>query len=94
VLLLLDLNLVFCFISAGKRKDQAPPEAEPSKQPKGATASVRREREKVVQEAGGPARQQKKEARKQAKAHALAQAYAHVMTRISTVFLVLLLVVK
>ncbi|WJX78523.1 hypothetical protein P8452_61734 [Trifolium repens] len=70
---------------AGKRKDQAPPEAEPSKQPKGATASVRREREKVVQEAGGPARQQKKEARKQAKAHALAQAYAHVMTRISTV---------
>jgi hypothetical protein len=35
VLLLLDLNLAFCFISAGKRKDQAPAEPEPSKRLKG-----------------------------------------------------------
>ncbi|KAK2363344.1 hypothetical protein QL285_088338 [Trifolium repens] len=62
---------------AGKRKDQAPPEAEPSKQPKGATTSLRQEREKVVQEAVGSAQQQRKEARKQAKAQALSQAQAH-----------------
>jgi hypothetical protein len=44
VLLLLDLNLVFCFISAGKLKDQAPSEPEPSKWPKGPTTSVRWEK--------------------------------------------------
>ncbi|WJX39604.1 hypothetical protein P8452_27127 [Trifolium repens] len=42
----------------GKRKDQAPPEPEPSKRPKGSTASVRREKARVVQEAGGPPRKQ------------------------------------
>ncbi|MCI01661.1 hypothetical protein A2U01_0022688, partial [Trifolium medium] len=33
-----------------KRKDQAPPEPEPSKWPKGQTTSVRREKAKAVQE--------------------------------------------
>jgi hypothetical protein len=64
VLILHDLYLVFCFISTGKRKNQAPPEPEPSKRPKGPTAFVRREKAKVVQEAGFPTRQQQKEARK------------------------------
>jgi hypothetical protein len=76
VLLLLNLNIGFCFISAGKRKDQAPPEPEPSKRPKGPTASVRQKREKVLQPAGGPPRQHQKEARKQTTTQALAQAQA------------------
>ncbi|WJX28627.1 hypothetical protein P8452_17322 [Trifolium repens] len=73
---MVDLNIGFCFISAGKRKDQAPPEPEPSKRPKGPTTSVRQEKARVVQEAGGPPRQQRKEAHKQAKAQAQAHANA------------------
>jgi hypothetical protein len=67
---LLDLNFVFCFISAGKRKHQTPHELELSKRPKGPTASVRREKARVMQEDGDLHRQQRKEAHKQAKAQA------------------------
>ncbi|WJX75011.1 hypothetical protein P8452_58593 [Trifolium repens] len=44
-------------LKPSKRKDQAPPEHESSKRPKGPTASVRRERERVVHEAGGAVRE-------------------------------------
>jgi hypothetical protein len=60
----------FCLISTGK--DQQPPEPEPSKLPKGPTASVQRDKANVVEEDGGRARQRRKVARQQA-VHAHAQ---------------------
>jgi hypothetical protein len=60
----------FCLISTGK--DQQPPEPEPSKLPKGPTASVQRDKANVVEEDGGRARQSRKVARQQA-VHAHAQ---------------------
>jgi hypothetical protein len=56
-----EMNLDDCLILTGK--DQQLPE--PSKRPKSQTASVRRKNTNVVEETGGPARQQRKFARKQ-----------------------------
>ncbi|KAK2390451.1 hypothetical protein QL285_063994 [Trifolium repens] len=69
---------------AGKRNNQAPPELEPSKRPKGQTASVWREKAQAVQEAVGPPRHQRKVSRKQAEAQAHAQA-SHSETDVAAV---------
>jgi hypothetical protein len=67
------LHFGFCFVSTGKGNEpqQAGPEPVPSKRP---TASVRRAKTQVVEEARGPPRKQRKVARYQA-AHAQAQAH-------------------